>query len=60
MSKLQLPNEIHERLERAAHLRWIDPRDDPHKLNEIADERTALMAELTQLFGPVIRQLVEA
>ena len=60
MSKLQLPNEIEEKLERAAHPRWVDPRDDRHKLNEIADERAAVTAELTKLFGPVIRQLVEA
>ena len=60
MSKLQLRNEIQEKLERAAALRWVVDRDDAHKLNEIADERAALIAELTRLFGPVVRLLVES
>jgi hypothetical protein len=60
MPKLTLPDEIQEKLERAAALRWIVDRDDPYKFNEIGDERNALQAELTMLFGPVIRQLIEA
>jgi hypothetical protein len=60
MAKLVIPEEIVEKLERAATLRWIDDQGDPHKVNEIADERTALTAELTLLFGPAIRLLVES
>jgi hypothetical protein len=30
MSKLALPDEIQEKLERAAALRWIVDSDDPH------------------------------
>lgn len=60
MSKLELPIEIQEKLERAAHLRWVDPQNDPDKTDEIADERAALTSELTALFGSVIQQLVEA
>jgi hypothetical protein len=40
-------------------LRWIDDQGDAHKINEIADERTVLTAELTLHFGPVIPLLVE-
>jgi hypothetical protein len=58
--KLELPEEIQEKLERAAHLRWVDHRADPHKIKEIADEWAALTAELAKLFGPVIEQLVAA
>jgi hypothetical protein len=47
MAKLMISEQIVEKLERAAALRWVDDRDDPHKVNEIADERTALTAELT-------------
>jgi hypothetical protein len=60
MAKHMIPEDIVEKLERAAALRWIVDRDDPHKFSEIEDERSALLAELTTLFGPVIRQLVEA
>jgi hypothetical protein len=60
MSKLRLPDEIQEKLERAAALRWVVGRDDPHRFSEIEDERSALLAELTKLFGPVIRLLVES
>jgi hypothetical protein len=60
MAKLMISEQIVEKLERAAALRWVDDRDDPHKVNEIADERTALTAELTHLFGPTIRLLVES
>jgi hypothetical protein len=28
MGKFQLPDEIREKFERAAHLRWVDPRDE--------------------------------
>jgi hypothetical protein len=55
-----IPEEIVQRLERAAALRWVDDQGDPHKVNEIADERTALTSELTVLFGPVVRLLVES
>lgn len=51
----KVPDEIQEKLERAEALRWIVDRGDPHKVNEIADERAALTAELTS--PPVIRQL---
>jgi hypothetical protein len=60
MSKLELPDEIQEKLERAAALRWVVDVDDPHNFSEIKDEKNALRAELTTLFGPVIRQLIEA
>jgi hypothetical protein len=60
MVKFQLPDEIQEKLERAAHLRWVDPQDNPHKIHEIADERTALRAELTTMLGSLIQQLVNA
>ena len=60
MSKLTLPDEIQEKLERAAALRWVVERDDPHRWNEVADERTALIAELTLLFGPIVQLLVES
>jgi hypothetical protein len=60
MAKLMIPEDIAEKLERAAALRWVVDRDDPHKFNEIGDERSALLSELTSLFGPVIRQLIEA
>jgi hypothetical protein len=60
MAKFQLPDEIQQKLERAAHLRWVEPRDNPHKIHEIADERTALRAELTTMFGSLIQQLVNA
>jgi hypothetical protein len=60
MAKLMIPEEIVEKLERAAALRWVVDRDDPHKLNEIEDEKCALRAALTNLFGPLIRQLIEA
>ena len=60
MSKLTMPEDIVEKLERAAALRWVDDQGDPHKANELADERTALIAELTLLFGPVVRLLVES
>ncbi len=60
MAKFQLPDEIQEKLERAAHLRWVEPQDNPHKIHEIADERTALRAELTTMFGSLIQQLVNA
>jgi hypothetical protein len=60
MSKLTLPDEIQGKLERAAALRWVVERDDPHRWNEVADERTALIAELTLLFGPIVHLLVES
>jgi hypothetical protein len=60
MAKLMIPEDIAEKLERAAALRWVVDRDDPHKFSEIGDERSALLSELTSLFGPVIRQLIEA
>jgi hypothetical protein len=61
MPKLELPEEIVEKLERAAALRWVvDPTDDPDRWNDIADERTALTAELTRLFGPILRLLAES
>jgi hypothetical protein len=61
MPKLTMPEEIVEKLERLATLRWvIDAGDDPDKCNAIADEQTALFAELSLLFGPVIRLLVES
>jgi hypothetical protein len=60
MSTLELPIEIQEKLERAAALRWVVDQDDPFKVNEIADERAALTAEITLLLGPVIRLLVES
>jgi hypothetical protein len=55
-----MPEEILEKLERAVFLRWADDQGDPHKANELADERTSLTAELTLLFGPVVRLLVES
>jgi hypothetical protein len=60
MPKLTIPEEIVEKLERAVFLRWADDQGDPHKANELADERTTLIAELTLLFGPVVRLLVES
>ena len=60
MPKLTMPEEIVQKLERAAALRWVDDQGDAHKGNEIGDERTALIAELTLLFGPVVRLLVES
>jgi hypothetical protein len=60
MAKFRLPDGIQEKLERAAHLRWVDPRSDPVKTDKIADERASLTAELTTLIGPIIQQLVEA
>jgi hypothetical protein len=60
MSTLRLPDEIQEALERAAALRWVVERDDLQRWNEVADERTALISELTLLFGPVIRLLVKS
>ena len=38
MSKLKLPDEIQEKLERTEALRWVVDRDDPHKFNEIEAE----------------------
>jgi hypothetical protein len=60
MAKLMISEQIVEKLERAAALRWVDDQGDPHKVSEIADERTALTAELTLLFGPVVQLLVES
>jgi hypothetical protein len=60
MAKLTIPEEIVVKLERAAALRWVDDQGDAHKVNEIADERAALTAELSLLFGPVIRLLAES
>jgi hypothetical protein len=60
MSKLALDSDVQEALERAAHLRWVDHRDDPERINEIADERADLCSKLTAVFGPVIQQLLEA
>jgi hypothetical protein len=58
--KLELPEEVRESLERAVFLRWADARDDADRVSAIADERSDLLGKLTILFGPVIRQLVEA
>ena len=59
-----MPEEIVQKLERAAALRWVDDqgRDVPHKGNEIGDERTMapIARERTLLFGPVVRLLVES
>jgi hypothetical protein len=60
MAKLQISEDVTEKLERAAAIRWIDDQGDPDKCNALADERAALTAELTTLFGPIVRQLVEA
>jgi hypothetical protein len=60
LPKLTFPDEIQEKLERAVALRWIVDRNDPHRFDEIEDEKSAVRAKLTKLFGPVIRQLVEA
>jgi hypothetical protein len=60
MAKLTLPEEIVEKLERAAALRWPFGAEAPHKSNEIADERAALTAELTAMFGPIVEQIVAA
>ena len=60
MAKLMISEQVVEKLERAAHLRWVDDQDDPHKVNEIAHERAALTSDLTLLFGPVVRLLVES
>jgi hypothetical protein len=60
MAKLMISEQTVEKLERAAALRWIDDQGDPHKANELTDERTALTAKLTLLFGPVVRHLVES
>jgi hypothetical protein len=60
MAKLALDSDVQEALERAAYLRWVDPRDDPDRINEIADERAALLSKLTAVFGPVIQRLLEA
>jgi hypothetical protein len=60
MAKRMIPEDIAKKLEHAAALRWVVNLDNPHKFNEIGDERSALTAELTKLFGPVIRQLIEA
>jgi hypothetical protein len=60
MKTFDLAEDVTEKLERAVFLRWADDQGDPHKLNAIADERTALTAELVALFGPVVKQLVEA
>jgi hypothetical protein len=49
MSKLALPDESQEKLERAAALRWIVDSDDPHRFGEIEEEKSALRAELTTL-----------
>jgi hypothetical protein len=60
MPQLTLDSDTQEALERAVHLRWVDHRDDPNRINEIADERAALLSKLTAVFGPVIQQLLEA
>jgi hypothetical protein len=59
MSKLTLPDEIQGQPARAVDLRWVVDRDDPHRFSEIEDEKNALRAKLTELFGPLIRQLAE-
>jgi hypothetical protein len=60
MAKLMIPEDIVAKLERAAFLRWADDQGDANKANALADERAALIAELTLLFGPVVRLLVES
>ena len=60
MAKPALPQDCIDKLERAVFLRWADDRGDAVRADEIADERTALTAELSLLFGPAIRLLVEA
>jgi hypothetical protein len=52
--------EIQETLDRVVFLRWADDRGDALKADEVAVERAALTAELNVLFGPILRQLVEA
>jgi hypothetical protein len=41
-------------------LRWLDDQGNSEKASAYADERSALTGELTLLFGPIIRLLVEA
>jgi hypothetical protein len=60
MAKLMISEQIVEKLERAAALRWVDDRGDPHKVNEVADEHAALTAELALLFWPIVRLLLES
>jgi hypothetical protein len=60
MPKVMIPEDIVEKLERAVFLRWADDQGDAIKADALADERTALIAELTLLFGPVVRLLVES
>jgi hypothetical protein len=60
MAQLALQQDLMDKLERAVFVRWADDRGDGVRADAIAVERTALTAELSLLFGPAIRLLVEA